>query len=62
MTTLIHDAVLFDLDGVLTSTAALHAQCWKLTFDPVLSHHGQAPACANSSRRAASTWRRSPYA
>lgn len=36
MTTLIYDAVLFDLDGVLTSTAALHAQCWKLTFDEVL--------------------------
>jgi alpha,alpha-trehalose phosphorylase len=33
MTTLIYDAVLFDLDGVLTSTAALHAQCWKLTFE-----------------------------
>jgi beta-phosphoglucomutase-like phosphatase (HAD superfamily) len=33
MNTLIYDAVLFDLDGVLTSTAALHAQCWKLTFE-----------------------------
>jgi alpha,alpha-trehalose phosphorylase len=28
---------------VLTSTAALHAQCWKLTFDPVLAYHGQRP-------------------
>jgi phosphoglycolate phosphatase-like HAD superfamily hydrolase len=27
------EAVLFDLDGVLTSTAALHARCWKATFD-----------------------------
>jgi alpha,alpha-trehalose phosphorylase len=27
------DAVLFDLDGVLTSTAALHARCWKAVFD-----------------------------
>ena len=43
MNTLIYDAVLFDLDGVLTSTAALHAQCWKLTFDPVLQQHGQEP-------------------
>jgi alpha,alpha-trehalose phosphorylase len=43
MTTLLYDAVLFDLDGVLTSTAALHAQCWKLTFDPVLAQHGQRP-------------------
>jgi alpha,alpha-trehalose phosphorylase len=28
-----YDAVLFDLDGVLTSTAALHARCWKAVFD-----------------------------
>ncbi|MET0613882.1 MAG: beta-phosphoglucomutase family hydrolase [Thermoleophilaceae bacterium] len=26
-------AVLFDLDGVLTSTAAIHAHCWKAVFD-----------------------------
>jgi alpha,alpha-trehalose phosphorylase len=31
-----YDAVLFDLDGVLTSTASLHASCWKETFDEVL--------------------------
>jgi alpha,alpha-trehalose phosphorylase len=31
-----YDAVLFDLDGVLTSTAALHARCWKKVFDDVL--------------------------
>jgi alpha,alpha-trehalose phosphorylase len=37
------DAVLFDLDGVLTSTAALHAACWKRTFDPLLAAAGQAP-------------------
>jgi len=37
------DAVLFDLDGVLTSTAALHAACWKRTFDPILARAGQAP-------------------
>jgi alpha,alpha-trehalose phosphorylase len=30
------DAALFDLDGVLTSTAALHARCWKTVFDEVL--------------------------
>ena len=30
-------AVLFDLDGVLTDTAALHAACWKRTFDAVLA-------------------------
>jgi len=31
-----YDAVLFDLDGVLTSTASLHATCWKAVFDQVL--------------------------
>jgi beta-phosphoglucomutase family hydrolase len=30
------DAVLFDLDGVLTSTAKVHAACWKETFDDFL--------------------------
>jgi alpha,alpha-trehalose phosphorylase len=32
-----YDAVLFDLDGVLTSTASLHAACWKETFDAALA-------------------------
>jgi alpha,alpha-trehalose phosphorylase len=31
------DAVLFDLDGVLTSTTALHAACWKSALDEVLA-------------------------
>ena len=31
------DAVLFDLDGVLTSTARIHARCWKLVFDEFLA-------------------------
>ncbi len=30
------DAVLYDMDGVLTSTAALHAACWKEMFDAYL--------------------------
>lgn len=30
------DAVLFDLDGVLTDTASLHAQAWKSMFDEFL--------------------------
>ena len=30
------DAVLFDLDGVLTDTASLHATCWKRVFDELL--------------------------
>lgn len=30
------DAVIFDLDGVVTETAALHAAAWKQTFDAFL--------------------------
>jgi alpha,alpha-trehalose phosphorylase len=37
------DAVLFDLDGVLTSTTELHIDCWKRTFDPLLAQWGQSP-------------------
>lgn len=31
------DAVLFDLDGVLTDTASVHAICWKKMFDDFLN-------------------------
>jgi beta-phosphoglucomutase-like phosphatase (HAD superfamily) len=31
-----YDAVLFDLDGVLTQTAAVHARAWKRLFDGFL--------------------------
>jgi beta-phosphoglucomutase family hydrolase len=31
-----YDAVLFDLDGVITDTARLHAACWKRMFDEYL--------------------------
>ena len=30
------DAILFDLDGVITDTADLHAMCWKQMFDEYL--------------------------
>jgi beta-phosphoglucomutase family hydrolase len=33
------DAVLFDLDGVLTDTAKIHAACWKTVFDQFLQAH-----------------------
>jgi beta-phosphoglucomutase family hydrolase len=36
-------ACLFDLDGVLTDTAAVHRKAWAATFDPVLQAHGQPP-------------------
>ncbi len=31
-----YDAVLFDLDGVLTATAKVHAACWKKMFEEYL--------------------------
>ncbi|MBF6299009.1 beta-phosphoglucomutase family hydrolase [Nocardia amamiensis] len=31
-----YDAVIFDMDGVVTDTAALHAQAWKQLFDTAL--------------------------
>lgn len=31
-----YDAVLFDLDGVITDTAKIHAACWKRIFDKYL--------------------------
>ena len=44
-----YDAVLFDMDGVVTDTASLHAAAWKRLFDDVLAdprartHGPQAP-------------------
>lgn len=35
------DGVLFDLDGVLTDTATLHARCWKQTFDEFLERRAR---------------------
>lgn len=35
------DAVLFDLDGVLTATARLHAAAWKQTFDVFMKRHAE---------------------
>lgn len=32
------EAVLFDLDGVITDSAKIHATCWKLTFDSFLKN------------------------
>jgi beta-phosphoglucomutase family hydrolase len=33
------DAVLFDLDGVITETVKLHVTCWKKAFDAFLKEH-----------------------
>ena len=37
-----HEAVLFDLDGVLTATARLHAASWKRMFDDYLERRASA--------------------
>jgi beta-phosphoglucomutase family hydrolase len=36
-------ACLFDLDGVLTKTAEVHARAWKQTFDAFLETRGEEP-------------------
>ena len=36
-------ACLFDLDGVLTKTAVVHARAWKETFDRFLAKRGERP-------------------
>ena len=41
------DAVLFDLDGVLTATAQVHAGCWKRVFDEYLLKAGVSDAHAS---------------
>jgi len=33
------DAVIFDMDGVITDTASVHASAWKQTFDAYLRSH-----------------------
>ena len=45
-----YDAVLFDMDGVLTQTASVHATAWKQLFDAFLEQ-----------RSAASGWIRSRF-
>jgi beta-phosphoglucomutase family hydrolase len=35
------DAVLFDLDGVITATASVHATAWKQMFDEYLAAHAE---------------------
>ena len=36
-----YDAVLLDLDGVITDTASVHAACWKRVFDEYLKKRAQ---------------------
>ncbi|WP_181919264.1 trehalose-phosphatase [Alkalilimnicola ehrlichii] len=39
------DAVIFDLDGVLTDTASVHANAWQRSFDEWLTEHTPEQAC-----------------
>ena len=60
-----YDAVLFDLDGVVTNTASLHATCWKQMFDEYLRERarhrkGKHSAPLISPRTTGSTWMESP--
>jgi beta-phosphoglucomutase-like phosphatase (HAD superfamily) len=34
-------AFIFDLDGVITETASLHARAWQQLFDELLSRHSR---------------------
>lgn len=36
-----YDAVIFDMDGVVTDTAGLHGEAWKLMFDGFLEAHAK---------------------
>ena len=37
-----YDAVLLDLDGVITDTANMHAACWKQMFETYLQQRAAA--------------------
>ena len=37
-----HDAVIFDLDGVVTDTASIHAATWATLFDNYLARRSAA--------------------
>ncbi|MFW6346897.1 MAG: trehalose-phosphatase, partial [Halomonas sp.] len=37
-----YQAAIFDMDGVVTQTATVHARAWKATFDALLDARSQA--------------------
>lgn len=43
-----HEAVIFDMDGVVTDTAAVHATAWKTLFDAILADDRLEPAEAGT--------------
>ena len=44
-----YDAVLLDLDGVITDTASIHAACWKQMFDEYLQMRATPVSSSNKS-------------
>ena len=44
-----HDAVIFDLDGVVTDTASVHQAAWKRLFDALLADRPEFPGEDHSS-------------
>jgi beta-phosphoglucomutase-like phosphatase (HAD superfamily) len=59
-----YDAVLLDLDGVITDTASMHATCWKQMFDAYCSSGRRREAnhfvLSRSPRTTGSMWMGSP--
>lgn len=45
------DAVIFDLDGVVTQTARVHAASWKRLFDDYLRQRAQSKGALRAFRR-----------
>lgn len=43
-----YDAVIFDLDGVVTQTAAVHAAAWKRLFDAYLAGRAARASCSSA--------------
>jgi phosphoglycolate phosphatase-like HAD superfamily hydrolase len=50
------DAVIFDLDGVITKTAKVHAAAWKELFDHFLHNLVKRSGKAKNSNLLISTW------
>jgi hypothetical protein len=58
-----YDAVLLDLDGVITNTASIHASCWKQMLDEYLQKRAaQRGEAFRSFDIATAPWRRSSSA
>jgi beta-phosphoglucomutase-like phosphatase (HAD superfamily) len=57
-----YDAILFDLDGVITDTANMHAACWKQMFDAYLQQRAveRRTTPSISPRTTGSMWMEAP--